>query len=180
MTREQAKQVWRRRLRMLFLCANADDNAKTAFEGWCQSTICMSKRTLTDVADLLSQFFYDIDLVPTDVWAGLLLLANREHAITHSNRRLEALGWPRNTKLDSHKSLSTDAPPRLEWMSVHNAARMMHFAIAIYGWPYYVYSNCSPGACATLSAHARCCHQCRCNDVSEFSLGKRRIITYRL
>ena len=33
MAREQAKHVWRCRLRLLFLCANADDNAKNAFDG---------------------------------------------------------------------------------------------------------------------------------------------------
>lgn len=42
LTVEKTKRLWRRRVRLLCFCANADDNAKAAFE---------------DVADLMSNLF---------------------------------------------------------------------------------------------------------------------------
>uniref|UniRef100_A0A914UN45 Uncharacterized protein n=1 Tax=Plectus sambesii TaxID=2011161 RepID=A0A914UN45_9BILA len=105
LTVEKTRRLWRRRVRWMCICANADDHAKVAFE---------------DVADLMSCFFSDNDLVLSDVWAGLLLLANNDLRVMNDRQVVEP-----------------DVRDKPEWMNVQFATRMLDFAIGVYGWPTY-------------------------------------------
>lgn len=79
---DQIRKVWKRRVRTVCFCASGSDKAKIAFE---------------DVAELMTEFFGDTDLVWTDVWAAMILLANKEmrvlnervHGKTSANKSVQ-------------------------------------------------------------------------------------------
>ncbi|VDK20766.1 unnamed protein product [Anisakis simplex] len=122
---------WTRRLK---LCAIGQDE--------------IMRNALDDIATLIASFFADVDLVASDVLAGLSLLTH-SHSIQHQTHEPTA-------------SPSTQAP---DWMTIENARRMMEFATAVYGWPTYMLNNC--GCCAwwKLFKKLDCCKKCKCNEV---------------
>jgi len=67
----------------------------------------------------------DIDLVTTDVLASLMLLGQEE-----SQRRSNVV------RLGTQSQDSAISPPR--WMNVPRAKHYMCFALAAYGWPWYI------------------------------------------
>lgn len=77
---DQVKKLWKKRVRMACFCTSRSDKAKLAFE---------------DVAELMSDFFGDTDLVWTDVWAAMLLLANKEMRVLN-----ERVRFPKNWKFN--------------------------------------------------------------------------------
>jgi hypothetical protein len=69
---------------MLFCCIRSTDrnkvfkgtpsNLSTLFESNKNLIMCSLQNSFTDIARLLSDFFRDLDVVPSDVVAGLVLL----------------------------------------------------------------------------------------------------------
>uniref|UniRef100_A0A0M3I9K4 sn-1-specific diacylglycerol lipase n=1 Tax=Ascaris lumbricoides TaxID=6252 RepID=A0A0M3I9K4_ASCLU len=106
----------------------------------------LMRTALDDIATLVASFFADVDLVASDVLAGLFLFA-------HS---------PGTSQPPRTPPPITQAPT---WMTIENARRMMEFATAVYGWPAYMLNNC--GCCAwwRLCTKLDCCKKCRCNEV---------------
>lgn len=78
------------------------------------------KNSFSEVGKLFADFFRDIDVVPTDVIAGLLLLRRKQ------------LFDPRATLVESGtRFLEPNFAPKLEEL-IH----YMKYSLAIYGWPF--------------------------------------------
>lgn len=116
-----ASRAWESRLRLLCCCLPQDDNHRAAF---------------SSIAQLVSGFFLDTDLVPSDIAAGLALLHQEQDKMEQCRDPDEVL---------SH-SPSSPIREDLE-VELENATHFMQFAAAAYGWPLYVYSNPLTGLC---------------------------------
>lgn len=116
-----ASRVWENRLRLLCCCLPQDDNHRAAF---------------SSIAQLVSGFFMDTDLVPSDIAAGLALLHQEQD-------KMEQCRDPDEVLTHSPSSpIREDLEQELE-----KSAHYMQFAAAAYGWPLYVYSNPLTGVC---------------------------------
>lgn len=111
------------------------------------------KDSFSEIAKLISEFFQDLDLVPSDIIAGLLLTRRlqkweRQKILNEKEgsnfQFLSGLSINEETQfLDLRQSTDSDY--------IHNLIHYLHYAIAIYGWPLYVMKNKSSG----------CFHLCR-------------------
>ncbi|KAJ8985199.1 hypothetical protein NQ317_018228 [Molorchus minor] len=134
---------WHNRCRFLFCCSTANDRNQNSF---------------ADIARLLSDFFRDLDVVPSDVIVGLVLLRKFQ--------KIEQKAIVEQRKDDTYEYLSGVAiTPRTQFLSLHEdgadlelfqtVIHFAHFAVRAYGWPIYVITN-SMGLCH-LCAGVRCC-----------------------
>ncbi|XP_072028584.1 diacylglycerol lipase-beta-like [Amphiura filiformis] len=133
---------WERRCKWLCCCVGSDENTQAAY---------------TDIANLLASLFYGLDVVISDIAAGLILLRSEQQqqcaSITSS-----AASTP------GHQA--TTAPPCLrkptEPASSHvaDAAHFLKYAGSAYGYLFYLFENLSCGACK-LCGFYRCCGGCR-------------------
>ncbi|KAM9817178.1 diacylglycerol lipase-beta [Neosynchiropus ocellatus] len=119
--RSLAVKVWESRLRLLCCCLPLDESNQAAF---------------SSIAKLVSGFFSDTDLVPSDIAAGLALLHQEQDKMEQS----------RDPDVVFSHSPSSPVVRDLE-SEIEKAAHCMQFAAAAYGWPLYVYSNPLTGAC---------------------------------
>uniref|UniRef100_A0A914I881 sn-1-specific diacylglycerol lipase n=1 Tax=Globodera rostochiensis TaxID=31243 RepID=A0A914I881_GLORO len=105
---------WRKRF---FLCKMGQDS--------------LVREAIDDIATLVAFYFVDTDFVLSDIIAGLLLLVHSP------NKRIPP-------SLDSLQSVVKSRP---EWMQIPNclemANRYLGFSVAVYGWPFYVLTNCA-------------------------------------
>ncbi|XP_053327193.1 diacylglycerol lipase-beta [Spea bombifrons] len=119
--KKTAARVWETRIRLLCCCAGNDNDNRVAF---------------SSIAELLSSFFSDTDLVPSDIAAGLTLLHQEQDKVELSRDPDEVV---------------CSSPPHsggeeLE-VELEKAAHYMKFAVAAYGWPFYIYGNPITGLC---------------------------------
>ncbi|XP_035647680.1 diacylglycerol lipase-beta-like isoform X2 [Oncorhynchus keta] len=119
--RSVAVRVWESRLRLLCCCLPRDEGHRAAF---------------SSIAQLVSGFFSDTDLVPSDIAAGLALLHQEQDKMEQCRDPDEALSHSPSSPI------AEDLEAELE-----KATHCMQFAVAAYGWPMYVYSNPLTGAC---------------------------------
>uniref|UniRef100_A0A8C7UN55 Diacylglycerol lipase-beta n=1 Tax=Oncorhynchus mykiss TaxID=8022 RepID=A0A8C7UN55_ONCMY len=119
--RSVAVRVWESRLRLLCCCLPRDESHRAAF---------------SSIAQLVSGFFSDTDLVPSDIAAGLALLHQEQDKMEQCRDPDEALSHSPSSPI------AEDLEAELE-----KATHCMQFAVAAYGWPMYVYSNPLTGAC---------------------------------
>ncbi|KAL7857053.1 hypothetical protein SRHO_G00159520 [Serrasalmus rhombeus] len=127
--RSLAVRVWESRLRLLCCCLPQDDNHRAAF---------------SSISQLVSGFFSDTDLVPSDIAAGLALLHQEQDKMEHCRDPDDVI--PHSPSSPIREDLEVE---------LEKAAHFMQFAVAAYGWPLYVYSNPLTGLCK-LSGD--CCH----------------------
>ncbi|XP_039514536.1 diacylglycerol lipase-alpha isoform X2 [Pimephales promelas] len=134
---------WSRRLKFFMCCTRAKDTQSDAY---------------SEVASLFAEFFRDLDIVPSDIIAGLVLLRQRQRAkrsaiLDQANNDVLAFlsGMPvtRNTKYLDLKNSS-------EMAMYKEVCYYMLFAMAAYGWPVYLLRNPGCGLCRLLST-------CSCN-----------------
>ncbi|XP_053367520.1 diacylglycerol lipase-beta [Clarias gariepinus] len=136
--RSLARSVWESRLRLVCCCLPHDDNQRAAF---------------SSISQLISDFFSDTDLVPSDIAAGLALLHQEQD-------KMQQCKDPEDVISHSPSSpIREDLEAELE-----KAAHYMQFAVAAYGWPIYVYLNPLTGCCK-LSGD--CCHN---HNATEYDL----------
>lgn len=99
----------------------------------CQIIGIDNQPAIGSIANLIIQYFKeDVDIVPTDIMAAMVLLEQEQLKMKH----------------DSCESLATSSPryvryavqPR-EWMNIPRARHFMTFACGAYGWPLYVFSR---------------------------------------
>ncbi|XP_035909680.1 diacylglycerol lipase-alpha isoform X2 [Anopheles stephensi] len=141
---------WDHRCRLLFCCMGNSDRSRNSF---------------TDIARLLSDFFRDLDVVPSDVVAGLVLLRKFQ--------KLEREVIVRQQKNGTHKFLSgVPITASTQFLALNDprdydhfqtVIRYMYFAQGAYGWPMYLMSHSSTGVCQ-LASELRYCF-CRRNAV---------------
>lgn len=147
-------QLWEKRCRLLCCVRSHDDNISEAFK---------------NVADVFASLFEDLDLVASDLAAALVLLRlkrkyeeQREESFRKIDRHLpisRSLTASIGT-LQDEGGLPYQQSPRPEWMKVGSAYHFMKFAMASYGWPWFMYRNICQGCCS-LKAHLQCCSCCR-------------------
>ncbi|XP_046832367.1 diacylglycerol lipase-alpha isoform X1 [Vespa crabro] len=137
---------WDNRCRLLFCCMGNSDRSRNSF---------------ADIARLLSDFFRDLDVVPSDVVAGLVLLRKFQ--------KVERELIVKQKKNDTYEFLSgVPVTPRTKFLSLTEdgdlghfqlAIHYMHFALAAYGWPMFLINH-STGLCQ-LCTRLRCaCFPC--------------------
>uniref|UniRef100_A0A182KAI2 Diacylglycerol lipase-alpha n=1 Tax=Anopheles christyi TaxID=43041 RepID=A0A182KAI2_9DIPT len=134
---------WDHRCRLLFCCMGNSDRSRNSF---------------TDIARLLSDFFRDLDVVPSDVVAGLVLLRKFQ--------KLEREVIVRQQKNGTHKFLSgVPITASTQFLALNDPVdydhfqaviRYMYFAQGAYGWPMYLMSHSSTGVCQ-LASELRYC-----------------------
>ncbi|XP_034942676.1 sn1-specific diacylglycerol lipase alpha isoform X1 [Chelonus insularis] len=141
---------WDTRCRLLFCCMGNSDRNRNSF---------------AEIARLLSDFFRDLDVVPSDVVAGLVLLRKFQ--------KVERELIVKQRKNDTYEFLSgVPITPRTKFLSLTEdgdlahfqaAIHYMHFALAAYGWPLFLI-NQTTGLCQ-LCTRLRCyCFPCVKND----------------
>ncbi|RWS12438.1 sn1-specific diacylglycerol lipase alpha-like isoform X5 [Dinothrombium tinctorium] len=133
---------WNRRCKLLFCCVGKSDRHQNSF---------------SEIAKLLSEFFRDLDVVPSDVVAGLILLRRlqriqREFIVKEkTNDTYQFLSGvaitPKTKFLDvTHSSIVTD---------IRTLIHYLHYAVAVYGWPMFMMTNNATGCCQ-LCPFLRC------------------------
>ncbi|XP_060532736.1 diacylglycerol lipase-alpha isoform X2 [Cylas formicarius] len=138
---------WQNRCRFLFCCSTPSDRNRNSF---------------ADIARLLSDFFRDLDVVPSDVVVGLVLLRKFQ--------KIERKAIVEQRKNDTYEFLSGVAvTPRTRFLTLHEGGDLelfqtvihfAHFAVGAYGWPLYVVSN-KLGVCHLCTGLHCCCVPCR-------------------
>ncbi|XP_055930624.1 diacylglycerol lipase-alpha-like isoform X2 [Argiope bruennichi] len=133
---------WNRRCRLLFCCIGHSDQQRNNF---------------ADIAKLLSDFFRDLDVVPSDVVAGLVLLRKLQ--------RLERQQTVDKADDDTYQFLSgVPITPATKFLDITHPAvadeiltitHYFHYALAIYGWPMFMMVQ-SKTACCQLCPYLRC------------------------
>ncbi|XP_031425560.1 diacylglycerol lipase-alpha isoform X2 [Clupea harengus] len=108
----------------------------------------------SEVASLFAEFFRDLDIVPSDIIAGLVLLRQRQRAkrssiLDQANNDIIAFlsGMPvtRNTKY-------LDLKNSVEMSMYKEVCYYMLFALAAYGWPMYLLRKPACGLCRLASS----------------------------
>ncbi|XP_077479498.1 diacylglycerol lipase-alpha isoform X2 [Stigmatopora argus] len=143
---------WSRRLKFFMCCTRAQDTQSDAY---------------SEVASLFAEFFRDLDIVPSDIIAGLVLLrqtqrSKRSSILDQSNNDILAFlsGMPvtRNTRY-------LDLKNSTEMGMYKDVCYYMLFALAAYGWPMYLMRKPACGLCRLVST-------CPCTTVSSSRLSQ--------
>ncbi|CAL1603811.1 unnamed protein product [Knipowitschia caucasica] len=143
---------WSRRLKFFMCCTRAQDTQSDAY---------------SEVASLFAEFFRDLDIVPSDIIAGLVLLRQRQRSkrsaiLDQANNDIIAFlsGMPvtRNTRYLDLKNSG-------EMNSYKEVCYYMLFALAAYGWPMYLMRKPACGLCRLVSS-------CPCTSVSGSRLSQ--------
>ncbi|XP_041362272.1 diacylglycerol lipase-beta-like isoform X2 [Gigantopelta aegis] len=170
-----AAKIWERRCRLLCCCVACNKNNQNAF---------------TDISRLVAEFFKDVDLVPTDIAAGLLLVLRQQRLVKESLGAV-IVDVTSSERAESQRADGQSQPmrngmigftrPEL-WMNIKLMSYYMKFALASYGWPFYIYSNMMTGICK-VATRCRCCACVRaptsshCDNVCECHTAAVRRIT---
>ncbi|XP_018908023.2 diacylglycerol lipase-alpha isoform X1 [Bemisia tabaci] len=134
---------WDHRCRLLFCCMGNNDRNKNSF---------------ADIARLLSDFFRDLDVVPSDVIAGLVLLRKfqkieREAVVNErKNETFEYLSGVAVTSNTKFVAVGDENHVHLFQTVIH----YMHYALAAYGWPMFLITHTVPDTC-------KFCFQLKCS-----------------
>ncbi|KAM3624698.1 uncharacterized protein V6R79_000351 [Siganus canaliculatus] len=143
---------WSRRLKFFMCCTRAQDTQSDAY---------------SEVASLFAEFFRDLDIVPSDIIAGLVLLRQRQRSkrssiLDQANNDILAFlsGMPvtRNTRY-------LDLKNSTEMGMYKDVCYYMLFALAAYGWPMYLMRKPACGLCRLASS-------CPCTSVSGSRLSQ--------
>ncbi|XP_059158872.1 diacylglycerol lipase-beta-like isoform X2 [Physella acuta] len=128
-----ANEVWENRCRVLCCCIACNPDTQNAF---------------TDVGKLVAEFFHELDLVPTDLAAGIMLVYEKQ---ANMDSQLYSVSTSPNPPLGDYSQCQPKS-----WMTIFNMSHYMKFAMGSYGWPFYLYQNILTGACRLCSSY-RCC-----------------------
>ncbi|KAH6561201.1 hypothetical protein BASA62_010006 [Batrachochytrium salamandrivorans] len=93
---------------------------------------------LGDVAELFSDLFGDVRLVPSDILVGLILVKSSENRKHQGQVNTESLAVQ---PIDLTSS-NSGSPPHHDWALI---VHYFHFAEAIYGFPLYMFAHFSDG-----------------------------------
>ncbi|RLV97290.1 hypothetical protein DV515_00012024 [Chloebia gouldiae] len=146
---------WTRRLKVFLCCTRTKDSQSDAY---------------SEIAYLFAEFFRDLDIVPSDIIAGLVLLRQRQRAkrnavLDEANNDILAFlsGMPvtRNTKYLDLKNAQ-------EMQRYREVCYYMLFALAAYGWPIYLMRKPTCGLCH-LARSCSCC--CLCPSRPRYAPG---------
>ncbi|XP_070186231.1 diacylglycerol lipase-beta-like isoform X2 [Littorina saxatilis] len=166
--------VWETRCRCLCCCiAHSQDN-DTAF---------------SDVSKLVADFFKGVDLVPTDIAAGLMLVAQQQEHIEadlsaiiinppQSNQSGSA-ALANDSRGEGSRSVMINGGVMQEsWMTIPMMTHYMKFALGSYGWPFYMYSNLFTGLCRLCASCSHSTHNLAPSILKPYFRGLTRRLTY--
>lgn len=117
-----------------------------------------SGKNFSEVAKLLSDFFRDLDVVPSDVVAGLSLMRVQQKALRVERVQKSVDGVFRFLSGVSitNESKFLDLTNDLVVGELQSMLHYFHYSLAIYGWPMYIMAN-SPTKWCRLLNYTRCC-----------------------
>lgn len=137
------EESWDRRLQLLCCCVERKGR---------------NRNSIAEIAKLLQEFFRDLDVVPSDVFAGIVLLRR------HQKIRMKHV--VAQTENDVYQYLSgVPIVPSTEFLQLSHPDVMeeynkvihyMRFALAAYGWPVFMMTNTGCGLCK-ITPQLRCC-----------------------
>ncbi|XP_078536737.1 diacylglycerol lipase-alpha [Lissotriton helveticus] len=145
---------WTRRLKVFLCCTRTKDSQSDAY---------------SEIAYLFAEFFRDLDIVPSDIIAGLVLLRQRQRAkrnavLDEANNDILAFlsGMPvtKNTKYLDLKNTH-------EMQRYKEVCYYMLFALAAYGWPMYLIRKPACGICRLAGS----CSCCLCSSRPRYAPG---------
>ncbi|KAM3919331.1 diacylglycerol lipase-alpha isoform 1-T1 [Leptodactylus fuscus] len=147
---------WTRRLKVFLCCTRTKDSQSDAY---------------SEIAYLFAEFFRDLDIVPSDIIAGLVLLRQRQRAkrnavLDEANNDILAFlsGMP-----VTRKTKYLDLKNTQEMQRYKEVCYYMLFALAAYGWPMYLIRKPTCGICRLAGACSSCC--CLCSSRPRFAPG---------
>ncbi|KAL1480575.1 hypothetical protein MTO96_050915, partial [Rhipicephalus appendiculatus] len=120
---------WNKRCRLLFCCMGTNDRNRNSF---------------AEIAKLLSDFFRDLDVVPSD---------RARRATTRTSFSPESPSPPATRFLDVNHPNVCEA--------VMVITHYMHYALGVYGWPMYMMTRGSTGCCHLFPSLRCCCFPTR-------------------
>lgn len=129
--------VWEKRFRVACCIAGSDDSHQHAYR---------------EVAEIFSHLFCDVNVVMSDIAAGLVLL-QKEHLVREEE--LRSVCFP-----SQQGYVCLDFNNREDAKIFKDSLHYLTYAIAPYSWPLYAYMNPCTGCC-----HLLCMLQCcPCNQ----------------
>ncbi|XP_070190358.1 diacylglycerol lipase-alpha-like isoform X2 [Littorina saxatilis] len=138
------EESWDRRLQLLCCCVERKGR---------------NKNSMSEIAQLFTEFFRDLDVVPSDIVAGLVLLRHRQ-----KNHMKGIINQGTN---DVYQFLSgIPVTPTTQFLQLTQPEVMgefikvihyMRYALAAYGWPVYVMTNPGTWFCRLLPYLNCCC-----------------------
>ncbi|CAH8871285.1 unnamed protein product [Trichobilharzia szidati] len=125
-----------------------------------QTLVQTEERVITSAAALFSEIFYDVDLVASDIVAGLILLRWQTKQWVGCGHRVPLSLIHQDTSpsdLNIHAVQKDDQTPDM-WLDIHRIYRVAEFVTAIYGKLLYYSMNLGiPGSTCRLYRHLPCC-----------------------
>ncbi|XP_038072400.1 diacylglycerol lipase-alpha-like isoform X1 [Patiria miniata] len=150
-TRALYERKWEKRFRRYCCCIQAEEPQESAF---------------AEIALLFSDFFRDLDIVPSDIVAGLMLLREEQK---QSRRSMEQN--PNNNVLKFLSGVPITADTKFADFSNHDECQEFEdliyyykYAAAAYGWPVYAMFHPARGCCHLIGR----CSCCRSKDRFEY------------
>nr|XP_027204136.1 sn1-specific diacylglycerol lipase alpha-like isoform X3 [Dermatophagoides pteronyssinus] len=145
----------------------------------CRWFCCVKDRrdnSFTEIAKLLSEFFRDLDVVPSDVVAGLSLIrvqqkSHRQERMRNNNEEPKIFQFLSGAAITAETKF-LDLTHVLVIREVYNLIHYLHYSLAIYGWPMYMVSN-PLSQWFRLLKHIKCCgnHSSRWAKCSRCCIG---------
>ncbi|XP_061192238.1 diacylglycerol lipase-alpha-like isoform X1 [Saccostrea echinata] len=167
------EESWDRRFNLLCCCVERKNN---------------NRNTIAEIAKLFTEFFRDLDVVPSDVIAGFVLLRHyqslrRRHVVSQDNNVIcDHLSGTPITPTTSFLQLSQPNVLAEYQKVIH----YMRLALAAYGWPAVVMMKTDANCCGLLPKLRCCCcvnkplleyvqdNCCQCNFVALLKLSQLR------
>lgn len=135
--------VWEKRFRVACCLAGSDDTHQVAYR---------------EVAEIFATYFCDLNVVLSDIAAGLVLLQREQLTRAEEN---ESGDEEEGSAEETCETVPLDFNQGADREEFETALHFLRFSLAIYSWPLYVYMNPCCGLCR-LCCRLQCC--CRHGD----------------
>ncbi|XP_025097002.1 sn1-specific diacylglycerol lipase alpha-like isoform X4 [Pomacea canaliculata] len=138
------EESWDRRLQLLCCCVERKGR---------------NQSSMSEIAQLFTEFFRDLDVVPSDVVAGLVLLRH------HQKQRMKMVVAQGTSGIYQYLS-GVPITPNTRFLQLTQPEVMgefikvihyMRYALAAYGWPVFVMMNPCTWLCRLLPVLSCCC-----------------------
>ncbi|XP_056017088.1 diacylglycerol lipase-alpha-like isoform X3 [Ostrea edulis] len=167
------EESWDRRFNLLCCCVDRKNN---------------NRNTIAEIAKLFTEFFRDLDVVPSDVIAGFVLLRHYQslrmrHVVSQDNN--DVYEYLSGTPIIPTTSFLQLSQPDV-LAEYRKVIHYMRLALAAYGWPAVVMMKTDANCCGILPKLRCCCcvnkplsdfvqdNCCQCNFVALLKLSQLR------
>ncbi|XP_078331862.1 diacylglycerol lipase-alpha-like isoform X4 [Crassostrea virginica] len=167
------EESWDRRFNLLCCCVERKNN---------------NRNTIAEIAKLFTEFFRDLDVVPSDVIAGFVLLRHYQslrmrHVVSQENN--DVYEYLSGTPITPETAFLQLSQPDV-LAEYRRVIHYMRLALAAYGWPAVVMMKTDANCCGILPKLRCCCcinkplseyvqdNCCQCNFVALLKLSQLR------